>query len=252
MSWCLSALIRREFLFELLSYCETRGAHTAGAMRDGKLCCREFLVARHFHLYFDKPHIFCSGCIKRYVKNYVPVLVNAIVPAALSILTKRIWTRSRIMNGCRILRTLFSLIGLSLAVSAAQAQGDADRFDYRGDRIEERLDNRGDRIDQRLDNKGDRVDTRLDNRGDRIDARLDRKSDRASDHGKDGLARHLDRKGDRIDTRLDRKGNRVDTRLGKKGDRIDRRLDHKGRRINKRLDRRGNRAANRNRARHGG
>ena len=44
------------------------------------------------------------------------------------------------------------VVGLGLSVAARADDG--DRWDRRGDRIDERLDRRGDRIDGHLDRKG--------------------------------------------------------------------------------------------------
>ncbi|MCZ8318939.1 MAG: hypothetical protein ACK5VV_02375 [Lysobacteraceae bacterium] len=88
---------------------------------------------------------------------------------------------------------LLSLAALALAttsVTLAHGGPAADRWEARGDRIDQRLDLRGNRIDQRLD--------------DRADA--------AAANGHPLRAERLDRRGDRIDQRLDLRGNRLEHR----------------------------------------
>lgn len=94
------------------------------------------------------------------------------------------------------------LIGASAA--SAHATGPvADRWEARGDRIDQRLDTRGDRIDGRLDHRADVAEARgHEHRADRLDDRGDRIDDR------------LDARGDRLERRADRIGQRRQGRRG--------------------------------------
>ena len=86
------------------------------------------------------------------------------------------------------------LIGVSAA--SAHATGPvADRWEARGDRVDQRLDTRGDHAEARLDARGDRIDERLDDRG-------ERRND------------HLDARGDRLERRADHIGQRRQGRRG--------------------------------------